>query len=148
MEKINRINAIVEKVSFEVVKEIEFASKHRLDEMFTLSRPTDNIPKSTKILVYGENDTQGTKTPHFHVSIDNGNVEFEIQFKHIDELIIWRTKGNHPKTWDGYMNVKKRISEWLHEENKQAFNLTNLRRMINAWNDSNPTNEITEDFCN
>lgn len=140
----NRTNTI-DNVSFENVEEIKFSKNHRLDEILTLSRPTDNIPKSTKILVYGENDE--LTPPHFHVSIDNGKVELEILLEHVEELIIWRAKGNRPKTWDGYVNVKMRITEWLHETNKHAFNLTNLQRLVNAWNDANPTNEIEEDFC-
>ena len=61
----------------------DFSSKHRIDEMATISRPTDNIPRKSKVIVYGENDEQGTKTPHFHVQIDNGEIELEIKFEHI-----------------------------------------------------------------
>ncbi len=28
----------------------EFLSKHRIDEMATISRPTDNIPRKSKVL--------------------------------------------------------------------------------------------------
>lgn len=125
----------------------EFFKMHRLDEKATLSRPTDNIPNDTEIMVYAENDEQGIKTPHFHVSIDNGKIEFEVLFEHIDQLIIWRTKDNYPQTWNGFANVKARINEWLYEVRKNAFGLTNLRRMLLAWNDCNPTNEIDEEFC-
>ena len=34
----------------------DFSSKHRIDEMATISRPTDNIPRKSKVIVYGEND--------------------------------------------------------------------------------------------
>ena len=52
----------------------EFLSKHRLDDMATISRPTDNIPRRTKVIVYGENVEQGTKTPHFYVQIENSEL--------------------------------------------------------------------------
>lgn len=148
MDLAKKIESRIKTVLYEVIDNAEFLEMHRIDEMATISRPSDNIPNNTKILVYGENDEQGTKTPHFHVNIDNGKIELEIQFKHIDQLIIWRTKGNHPKTWNGVTNVKKRINDWLYEVPKKAFGLTNLQRMINAWNDCNPTNEIDEEYCN
>lgn len=43
----------------------DFSSKHRIDEIATISRSTDNIPRKSKIIVYGENDEQGTKRPIF-----------------------------------------------------------------------------------
>ena len=123
-----------------------FLSLHRIDEMATISRPTDNIPKKSKVIVYGENDEQGTKIPHFHVQINNGEIEMEIEFKHVKEMVIWRTKGNYPKTWNGNMDVRHRIVEWMDETPKKNFGLTNLQRMIVAWNDGNPTNEIDEKY--
>ena len=67
----------------------DFSSKHRIDEMATISRPTDNIPRKSKVIVYGENDEQGAKTPHFHVQIDNGEIELEIKFEHIKNMDIY-----------------------------------------------------------
>lgn len=123
-----------------------FIKMHRVDEMATISRPTDNIPKKSKVLVYGENDEQGTKIPHFHVQINNGEIELEIEFKHIRNMTIWRTKGNYPKSWNGLNDVKNRIVEWFDETSSKNFGLTNIQRMIVAWNDGNPTNEIDEEF--
>jgi hypothetical protein len=91
----------------------EFLSRHRLDETATISRPTDNIPRKTKVILYGENDEQGTKTPHFHVQIDNGDIELEIKFEHIKNMDIWRTKNNYPKSWNGITGVRDRIVEWF-----------------------------------
>lgn len=128
----------------------EFNSLHNLNEMAMISRPTDNIPRSTVIYIYNEKDEQGTKTPHFHVIIDNGKIELEVQFKHIKQMIIWRTKGNYQKSWNGINNVKKRIIDWLDEKPNKSYNpckLSNLQRMIMAWNDNNYTNEIDEDYC-
>ena len=90
-----------------------FSSKHRIDEMATISRPTDNIPRKSKVIVYGEGDEQGTKTPHFHVQIDNGAIELEIKFEHIRTMEIWRTKNNYPKNWDGITDVRDRIIDKL-----------------------------------
>ena len=96
--------------------------------------------------VYGEGDEQSTKTPHFHVQIDNGAIESEIKFEHIRTMEIWRTKNNYPKSWDGITNVRDRIIEWLDEKPIKNYGVTNLVRMIMAWNDGNPTNEIDEQF--
>ena len=123
----------------------DFSSKHRIDEMATISRPTDNIPRNSKVIVYGENDEQATKTPHFHVQIDNGDIEVEIKFEHIKNMDIWRT-NNYPKSWNGITDVRDRIVEWFDEVTKNNFGLSNLKRMIMAWNDANPTNEIDEQF--
>lgn len=124
----------------------DFYNKHRLDEMSTISRPVDGLPKSTKICVYCENDEQGTKTPHFHVIIDNGKIELEVKFEHIRNMEIWRTKRNSPKTWQGYSNVKDEIISWFNKINPQNKGLTNLELMILSWNMNNPTNEIDDDF--
>lgn len=129
-----------------IVEDLNFSSIHRIDEMATISRPNDNIPQSTKIKVYGENDEQGTKTPHFHVEIKNSQIVLEVKFEHIIDMTIWRTKGNYPKSWDGITDVRDRIKEWIKESPKKNLGLTNLQRMIFAWNDGNPTNEITEEF--
>lgn len=125
----------------------EFNSLHNLNEMSTISCPDDNIPRNSKICVYSEKDEQGTKLPHFHVIIDNGKIELEIQFKHIKKMIIWRTKGNYPKSWNTLNNVRKRIIKWLDEKQKDSFGLTNLQQMILAWNHENTSNKITEDYC-
>ena len=124
----------------------DFSSKHRIDEMATISRPADNFPRQSKVIVYGENDEQGTNTPHFHVQIDNGAIELEIKFEHIRTMEIWRTKDNYPKSWDGITDVRDRIIEWFDEVSEKNFGVSNLKRMIMAWNDGNPTNEIDEQF--
>ena len=38
------------------------------------------------------------------------------------------------------------IIEWFDEVSKKNFGVSNLKRMIMAWNDGNPTNEINEQF--
>ena len=130
----------------EFTSDNDFFSKHRIDEMATISRPTDNIPRKSKVLVYGENDEQGIKVPHFHVQIDNGKIELEVKFEHIKDMTIWRTKRNYPKSWNGITDVRDRILEWLNEVSKKNFGLSNLERMIVAWNDGNPTNEIDKEY--
>ena len=124
----------------------DFSSKHRIDEIAIISRPTDNIPRNSKVIVYGENNEQSTKTPHFHVQIDNGDIELEIKFENIKNMDIWRTKNNYPKNWNGITDVRDRIIEWFDEVTKNNFGVSNLKRMIMAWNDANPTNEIDEQF--
>ena len=133
-------------LTFNEYTENGFKSRHRIDEMATISRPTDNIPRKSKVMVYGENDEQGTKTPHFHIQINNGDIELEVKFEHIRNMEIWRTKNNYPKSWDGITDVRDRIIEWFDEKSKKNFGLSNLERMIVAWNDGNPTNEIEKDF--
>ena len=114
--------------------------------MATISRPADNIPRKSKVIVYGEEDEQGTKTPHFHVQIDNGAIELEIKFEHIRTMEIWRTKNNYPKSWDAITDVRDRIIEWFDEVSEKNFGVSNLKRMIMAWNDGNPKKEVDEHF--
>lgn len=130
----------------EILQDTMFYSLHRINEMSTLSRPADNLPKSAKVCVYGENDEQGTKEPHFHIIIDNGNIELEISLKHVDELNIWRTKRNYPKSWDGLSNVKKAIQIWLNSNNTVDKSKTNKELLVITWNLNNPTNEINLDY--
>lgn len=127
-------------------KKCSDSNLHRLDEMASISRPYDNIPKNSKIVVYGEYDDQGTKTPHFHVLINNGEIDLEIEFKHIRNMTIWRAKGKNQKNWDGITDVRDRIIEWFDEKPAKNYGITNLQRMIMSWNDANPTNEIDDKF--
>ena len=63
------------------IDDIQIENEHRLNEMASISDPTDQLPDKVSIWVYGENDEQGTKTPHFHVIGED--FEFEIYIKHI-----------------------------------------------------------------
>ena len=130
----------------EVIQDNNFYSMHRINEMATISRPGDNLPKSAKVCIYGENDEQGTKEPHFHIIIDNGEIELEISLKHAHQLNIWRTKRNYPKSWDGITNVKKAINAWLDAKNLVDTSKTNLELMVITWNLNNPNNEIDNDY--
>ena len=120
----------------------DFSSKHRMDEIATISRPTDNIPRRSKVIVYGENDEQGTKTPHFHVQIDNGDIELEIKFEHIKNMDIWRTKNNYPKSWNGITDVRDGIIEWLQRQNTDYPGFTNYIVLAKTWNQNNRDNQI------
>ena len=126
--------------------EDKFLSRHRLNDVATISRPTDNIPRNARVIVYGENDEQGMETPHFHIQIVDNDIELEVKFEHIKDMVIWRTKSNYPKNWNGITDVRDRIKEWLDEAPKKNFGVSNLNRMIMAWNDGNSTNEIDEHF--
>lgn len=126
--------------------EDNFLSRHRLNDVATISRPTDNIPRNAKVIVYGENDKQGIETPHFHIQIVDDDIELEVKFEHIKDMVIWRTKNDYLKNWNGITDVKDRIKEWLDEVPKKNFGVSNLKRMIMAWNDANTTNEIDEHF--
>ena len=126
-----------------------FERVHKLNEMSTVSTPLDKLPKNTKICVYGENDEPGTKTPHFHVIIDNGKIELEVKIEHINKLEIWRTKGGYPKSWNGLSDIKKAIQEWLYKESsykKIMFKTTNWRLIGFLWNTNNPSQQIDEEF--
>ena len=120
----------------------DFSSKHRIDEMATISRPTDNIPRKSKVIVYGEEDEQGTKTPHFHVQIDNGDIELEIKFEHIKNMDIWRTKNNYPKSWNDITDVRDGIIEWLQRQNTDYPGFTNYIVLAKTWNQNNRDNQI------
>lgn len=112
----------------------------KIFEMSLISDKTDQLPNNTEIYVYGENDLQGTKTPHFHVIIDKGKFEFEIAFDHFHDLEIWRSKTNK-YDWSGYKNVKKAIKRWLMQKNADNT-YKNIEMILNEWNRRNDTNEI------
>ena len=132
----------------EVIQDNEFYSMHRINEMATISNPEDKLPQSSKVCVYGEKDEQGTKEPHFHIIIDNGEIELEIYLKNAKQLNIWRTKRNYPKSWDGITNVKKAIIKWLSKENPDFPNMTNLQVIVSTWNLNNPNNKVRLDYAN
>lgn len=69
MGKIKKFEEFIENVNERYSVEDNL---HRLDEMAKISRDFDQLPKNAEVWVYGENDEQGTKTPHFHLKIDNG----------------------------------------------------------------------------
>lgn len=74
------------------------------------------------------------------------DIELDVKFEHIKDMVIWRTKNDYPKNWNGITDVRDRIKEWLDEVPKKNFGVSNLKRMIMAWNDGNPANEIDEHF--
>lgn len=120
--------------------------EHRLNEMALVSSPIDNLPKNTKICVYGENDEQGTKESHMHILIDNGAIELEVKLKNVDNLEIWRTKRNYPKTWDGLSNIKKSIIEWLDKLYSRNKKLSNKEALAFFWNGENPNHIIPDSY--
>ena len=60
---------------------------HGIFEMTQISSQGE-LPKNSSVWVYGENDEQGTKPPHFHVKIDNGRFEFEIKLNLMTFIIL------------------------------------------------------------
>lgn len=99
------------------------------------------LPKNSSVCVYGENDEQGTKHPHFHVKIDNGRFEFEIKFDDFYNLNIWRSK-TVKHDWKDYSNVKKEIKNWLNYKNSELPDMTNLEAILSIWNMNNPNHKI------
>ena len=106
---------------------------HGIFEMAQISDKVDQLPENTSVWVYGENDEQGTKPPHFHVMLDNKRFEFEIKFDDVNTLDIWRSKSvKHD--WQGYKNVKKALKEWLLKPNSENPKLTNWEMILTVWN--------------
>lgn len=126
--------------------EKSFDLENKLNEMALVSDSSDKLPKKTKIYIYSEGDEQGTKTPHFHVIINNGEYEFEVKIENAYNLEIWRTKKCKKKslknTWVENSDVKKAVQEWLDKLNNEFAPLTNYQTIIKLWNVSNPTNKI------
>lgn len=125
-----------------------FEELHSLNEMATLSRPSELI-RNTIIRVFGERDEQGTKLPHFHVVIGKGNdkIELEVKIQHIKQMEIWRTKRGYPKSWNGITDVRDSIVEWLDKKSTKRKELTNTQMIVLAWNIENPTNEIEDSYA-
>lgn len=116
---------------------------HHIFEMALISDKNDQLPNNTQIQIYNEKDTQGTKTPHFHILIDN-KFEFMIAFDHFHDLEIWRSKtAKHD--WSGYKNVKKAIRRWLDQFNFRNNKIKNIDAILNTWNDQNTSNKVNVD---
>lgn len=129
------------------INEQQFIADHPILEMAMVSSPQDQLPMNTKICVYGgEGAEKSQKEPHFHVIINNGEREFEIFIKDIDELDIWRVKGNYEKTWNNYTKVHKAIKKWLDEKSTNWPEINNRISIIRQWNANNPTNAISLAF--
>lgn len=123
-------------------------SDHRLNEMSLLSDYSDKLPGGVKIYVYGENDEQGTKVPHFHVEAED--FIFEVHIKHIHNLDIWRTKKIDKKSNSNTCNerskIRKAIQKWLTSKNILLSAYTNAEAIVNVWNLNNPTNRIAQSY--
>ena len=123
-------------------------SDHRLNEMSLLSDYSDKLPGGVKIYVYGENDEQGIKVPHFHVEAED--FIFEVHIKHIHNLDIWRTKKidkkSNSNTWNGRVNIRKSITKWLDAKSHLIPNFTNAETIITFWNGNNPNTRITNSY--
>jgi len=116
---------------------------HGIFEMAQISN-TGELPKNSSVWVYGENDEQGTKHPHFHIKIDN-RFEFEIKFDNFHNLDIWRSKTNK-YDWKNYSNVKKELKKWLTEKNSEQPEYTNLEVILSVWNMNNPNHKINKQY--
>ena len=143
MGKIKKFEEFIENVNERYSVEDNL---HRLDEMAKISRDFDQLPKNAEVWVYGENDEQGTKTPHFHLKIDNGKIELEIKLENIVDMTIWRTKHNFPKSWDGITEVREKVKDWLMKPNKKRPSLYNWQIVTDEWNNANSSNEVEDDF--
>lgn len=117
-----------------------FEQYHPLNEMATISSPKDNLPRNTKVCVYGEGDEQGTKVPHYHVLIDHGKIELEVYIQRARGLVIWRTKNNRPLNLDcdGITDVRKKLQKWLDQPSANFREMTNLDVILSSWNANNP----------
>ena len=125
-----------------------FESFHPLNEMSNIASKLDQLPRNTKVYVYGENDEQGTKPPHFHVLIDNGALELEIYIRKIRDLIIWRTKGNRPLSWsdNNAVDVYKALKKWLSQKNRHLTDMTNIEAIVTIWNMNNENCQIDLEY--
>lgn len=117
---------------------------HNVFEMSLISDSKDNLSKNSKIYVYGENDEQGTKPPHFHVKMDN-RYEFEIKFDDFNSLKIWRSK-NVKHDWKNYSDIKKEIKNWLVSKNIETPEYTNMQVILTEWNRENPNYKINKEY--
>lgn len=127
----------------------DYDDEHRLFEMARIDDPHfDKLPKNIKIYVYGENDNQGTKTPHFHVIGEN--FEFEVHIQHIHNLDIWRTKRidkqDNAGTWKERADIRKAILKWLDKPNTELTPLTNAASIVAQWNMNNTENRIPQTY--
>ena len=142
----NLSNVIKESFLFEEKKTL--LSDHRLNEMSLISDYADKLPGGVKIYVYGENDEQGTKVPHFHVEAEN--FIFEVHIKHIHNLDIWRTKKidkkSNSNTWNGRANIRKALLKWLDAKSHLIPNFTNAETVVTFWNGNNPNTRITNSY--
>lgn len=140
---------LMNSISTAIKISIEKHSGHSLNEMARIDDPhIDKIPEKVKIYVYGENDEQATKIPHFHV-IGN-NFEFEVHIRHIHNLNIWRTKYIDKKlnknTWNTRTNIRNAIIKWLDKPNTDFAPLTNATVIVAQWNANNPTHKISQSY--
>lgn len=119
--------------------ESEFEKVHPLLEMAQISSPRDQLPRKTKVYVYGNEDVYSYKLPHFHVLIENGAIELEIRIQRSRDLTIWRTKGDRPLTWEGLTDVYKSLKRWLDQPSANFRGLTNLEVLVSTWNSNNKT---------
>lgn len=112
--------------------------------IFEMSQISDKgeLPENSSIWVYGENDEQGTKPPHFHIKIDN-RFEFEIKFDNFHNLDIWRSK-TVKHDWKQLKTIKKAIKEWFMKINSEEDDKLNIEVILTEWNMQNPNHKINK----
>ena len=94
----------------------------------------------SSVWVYGENDEQGTKPPHFHIKV-NDRFEFEVKFDNFHDLDIWRSK-TIKHDCKKLNKVKKSVKEWLTKMNIEEPEKTNIDVILTEWNRQNPNHKI------
>ena len=117
---------------------------HGIFEMSQISDKKDNLLLNSSIWVYGENDINGTKSPHFHIKIDN-RFEFEIKFDNFHNLDIWRSK-TVKYDWKELKQIKKSIKEWLLKPNTEEPDRLNIEVILIEWNRQNPNHKIDKQY--
>ena len=117
---------------------------HGIFEMSQISDKKDNLPLNSSIWVYGENDINGTKPPHFHIKIDN-RFEFEIKFENFHNLDIWRSK-TVKYDWKELKQIKKSVKEWLLKSNTEEPDRLNIEVILTEWNRQNPNHKINKQY--
>lgn len=113
---------------------------HGIFEMSQISDKSDELPMKSSVWVYGENDEQGTKPPHFHIKV-NDRFEFEVKFDNFHDLDIWRSK-TIKHDWKKLNKVKKSVKEWLTKMNVEEPEKTNIDVILTEWNRQNPSHKI------
>ena len=127
------------------IQEFIFENEHKkgshgIFEMAQISDKKDNLPMNSSVWVYGENDEQGTKPPHFHIKIYN-RFEFEIKFENFHDLDIWGSK-TVKYDWDKLKSVKKALKEWFLKNNSEEEDRLNIEVILTEWNRQNPNHKI------
>ena len=107
-----------------------------------ISKPQDNdVLGNWQVWIYGSD--REAYTPHCHIRLPKGELEFEVSLLTWDVINI--KNSNLPNSWDSIdRDIRDGFFEWLTRPNKTDTSISNRKYMYYMWDGLNTENTLNK----